>query len=80
MAKKSAEGGQLQEVKSGKNAVVVGRDYVSSTKVNIWMPLFIMSVLVIGGLAWALNAGLLKDSGNPQQTSEPGSAEEIINP
>jgi hypothetical protein len=57
-----------QKAKAGRDATIVGRDYTSSKTVNFWIPLVFLGVIAFGALAWAVNAGLLNGSGNPQQT------------
>lgn len=43
----------------GKNAVQVGRDYAQTTSINLnlLISVFFISVLALGGLAWAINVG-----------------------
>jgi hypothetical protein len=56
-----------QSQKAGRDGIQVGRDYTSTTNVSIWISFFVISILALGGLAWALNAGLIN---NPQNTQE----------
>jgi hypothetical protein len=38
-----------------------------STNVNLWISFFLIGILALGGLAWALNVGgLIKGYGSPQ--------------
>ncbi|KAB8332528.1 hypothetical protein SD80_018210 [Scytonema tolypothrichoides VB-61278] len=46
------------------NVEMVGRDKSSST--NIFIPLFFISILALGGLAWALTVGVNNHGQNPQ--------------
>lgn len=44
----------------GNNATQVGHDYISNTSVsiNLVFIIFFICVLAMGGLAWAINAGI----------------------
>ena len=44
----------------------------NTTNVNLWISFFLIGIVALGGLAWALNLGSLKGSGNPQ-LPQPGS-------
>ena len=43
----------------GKNALQVGGDYAQTTSINLnlLISIFFISVLALGGLAWAINVG-----------------------
>ena len=43
----------------GKNALQVGGDYTQTTSINLnlLISVFFISVLAMGGLAWAINVG-----------------------
>ncbi|MEM9485214.1 MAG: hypothetical protein AAGA83_16175 [Cyanobacteria bacterium P01_F01_bin.116] len=43
----------------GKNALQVGGDYTQTTSINLnlLISVFFISVLALGGLAWAINVG-----------------------
>jgi hypothetical protein len=63
-----------QSAKAGRDIVQVGRDYTvggNNRTINVWIPIVFLSVVTFGGLAWAVNAGLLAGSGNPKQLSTP---------
>jgi hypothetical protein len=50
--------------KAGRNANLTGRDNINNT--NIYIPLFIIGIVALGGLAWALTVGLNNHGQNPQ--------------
>jgi len=58
-----------QKVKAGRDAEVVGGDKITSTNISVWISFLLIGVLASGGIAWAINAGWLTKSGNPQQPS-----------
>lgn len=60
------ENKQSQKAKAGRDATIVGRDYTRTTNISFWISFFLIGVVALGGLAWALNFGLIRDSGNPQ--------------
>jgi hypothetical protein len=66
MANRSPENRPLQKVNAGKNAEVVGRDKITTTNISVWISFLLTGVLAFGGIAWAINAGWLRGSGNPQ--------------
>ena len=53
----------------GGNLTQAGRDYKNTTSVNLFMSFFIIGVLALGGLAWALNVGLIGGSENNQESN-----------
>lgn len=57
----------------GGNATQVGRDSTNRSSVNFVIPLFFISILALGGLAWALAVGLNQGGQTPQSipTSQP---------
>jgi hypothetical protein len=55
------------KITAGRDNITAGRDNITSTNINIWMPFLLVGVLALGGVAWAINTGFLRDSGNPQQ-------------
>lgn len=69
-----------QSAKAGKDAIVVGRDYTNSKSVTLWMPMFFIGVIALGSLAWALNVGSIRNSGNPQQLPQTNPIEEAQSP
>jgi preprotein translocase subunit SecF len=79
MANRSPNNKRLQKGEAGRDLVQVGENYTnttthtSNTTLNLWVSFFLIGVLALGGLAWALNVGLIKGSGNPQQTDQPSS-------
>ena len=80
MSDHSSKVKKSQSAKAGKNAIVVGRDYTNSKSVTLWIPMFFIGVTVLGGLAWALNVGSIRNSGNPQQLPQPNQTEETQSP
>ncbi|MBF2025304.1 MAG: hypothetical protein IGS48_00860 [Oscillatoriales cyanobacterium C42_A2020_001] len=55
-----------QKAKAGRDVKMWGRDQITSTNISLWIPFFLIGILALGGL-WAVNAGWLTRSGNPQQ-------------
>lgn len=71
-----------QKVIAKRNGELVGRDKVISTNISFWIPFFLIGILALGGL-WAVNAGWLTRSGNPQQGAPqptPTSTEKTTDP
>lgn len=66
------ENKQSQKVEAGRNATVVGRDYTRTTNISFWISFFLIGVLALGGLAWALNfiQGGANQGGNPTQAPQ----------
>lgn len=54
------------------DVTIVGGKSERNTNINLSMPLFVLGVAALGGLTWALNLGLLKNSGNPQVSQPSG--------
>ena len=54
----------------GGNVTQVGRDYTNTTSTNFFMSFFIIGVLALGGLAWAINVGLFGDSKNNKESDK----------
>ena len=54
----------------GGNVTQVGRDYTNTTSVNFFMSFFIIGVLALGGLAWAINMGLIGGSENKKESDK----------
>ena len=52
----------------GGNLTQAGRDYINTntTNMNFLISFFIIGVLAMGGLAWAIYAGLNQNSSNTQ--------------
>jgi hypothetical protein len=60
-----------QEAKAGRDATIVGGNYIRTTNISLWVSFFVVGVVALGGLAWALNfAGSIRGSGNPQQAPQ----------
>jgi hypothetical protein len=53
----------------GGNVTQTGRDFKGPTNFNLLTPVFFISLLAFGGLAWTINVGLNKGSSN--QITEP---------
>lgn len=49
---------------SNGNITQVGRDYKNTS--NIFIPVFLIGILALGGLAWALTVGVNNHGQNPQ--------------
>lgn len=66
-----------QSVHAGKNATVVGRDFSSTTNFNF--TIWVVGVLALGGLAWAIYTGRIS---NPINTTpvQPQSSPRSQNP
>jgi hypothetical protein len=62
---------QSQKVKAGRDGAIVGRDSIHTTNINLWVSFFLIGVVALGGLAWAINVGLIGKSGNPNQAPQP---------
>jgi hypothetical protein len=60
------ENKRSQKAKVGRDATIVGRDYTHTTNISLWVSFFLIGVVALGGLAWAFNVGLIRNSGNPQ--------------
>ena len=67
MTNRSPDNRPLQ--KAGRNAEFVGRDKITTTNVSVWISFLLVGFLALGGIgiAWAINTGWLRGSGNPQQ-------------
>jgi hypothetical protein len=63
---------QSQKAKAGRDSIQVGRDYSNTTNISLWISFFVIAVFALGGLAWALNIGLIRNPQNIQQ-SQPNS-------
>ncbi|MEL6779719.1 MAG: hypothetical protein AAFO06_20970 [Cyanobacteria bacterium J06597_16] len=73
MSKKHANSTQQKIEKAGKNALQVGGNYTqsSSFNINILISIFFISVLALGGLAWAINLGMNKGGNSQSSTGQP---------
>ncbi len=61
----------------GKNSLQVGGNYTQSTSINLNLiiSVFFISILALGGLAWALNVGLIDGGGGA--SSNGGGSDQI---
>ena len=73
MSKKSSDRIRQNAQNVGKHAVQVGGDYThsSSINLNLLISVFFISVLALGGLAWAINAGIVGSSDPQTEVVEP---------
>ncbi|MEO1393329.1 MAG: hypothetical protein AAFV90_10490 [Cyanobacteria bacterium J06634_5] len=73
MSKKHANSTQQKIEKAGNNALQVGGNYTqsSSFNINILISIFFISVLALGGLAWAINLGMNKGGNSQSSTGQP---------
>ena len=53
----------------GGNITQAGRDYTSTTNMNFLISFFIIGVLALGGLTWAINFGLKNIQSQQESTS-----------
>jgi hypothetical protein len=67
----------VQKVEAGRDAEVVGRDKIittttnaKTTNISIFISFLLVGILALGGIAWAINTGWLRGSGNLQQPDE----------
>ena len=60
---------QQQTGKAGHDVTIVGHDYQRRTNFNL--TIFLVGVLALGGLAWAIYLGNYKPGGNQQNQVRP---------
>lgn len=57
---------RLQIVNAGRDGTNIGGNSTQTTNISLWVSFFVIGVMALGGLAWAFNVGLIRNSGNPQ--------------
>ena len=60
------------------NVTQVGRDYTNTTNLSFVASFFIIGVLALGGLAWALNVGLNQNPSNPILKPQQSSSTSVV--